>query len=171
MLRQGDISLSFGMILSVIIIAAILGVAVYVLIQFLGLKECTELGLYSRDLQTRVDSAWGADSTERQRFTGAVPSGVEKVCFGNLSAARNAPEYRELRNYQGEDVNLFFYPALDCELTAIKIEHAAARDFYCVDVTRGQATFELNKGSFEALVRVCEVGDAACRTNIFPEPQ
>ena len=171
MLKRGDISLSFGMILSVIIIAAILGVAVYVLIQFLGLKECTELGLYSRDLQTRVDSAWSADSTERQKFTGAVPSGVEKVCFGNLSAGRNAPEYRELRNYQGEDVNLFFYPALDCELTAIKIEHATVRNFYCVNVESGKAALELNKGSFESLVRVCAPGDVACRTNVFPEPQ
>ncbi len=162
--KHGDISLSFGMIISVIIIAAILGVAVYVIIQFLGTKECTELGLYGRDLQTRVDSAWRADSTERQTFASNVPNGVDKVCFGNLDSARNAPEFRELRNYVGEDVNLFFYPLADCDLTAIKIEHVASRDFYCVDVVSGKATFELNKGSFESLVKVCAPNDSSCRT-------
>lgn len=161
--KRGDISLSFGMIISVIIIAAIMGVAVYVIIQFLGTKECTELGLYGRDLQTRVDSAWRADSAERQTFTSNVPTGVDKVCFGDLDGSRDAPEFRELRNYVGEDVNLFFYPRVDCDLTAIKIEHVAPRDFYCVDVVSGKATFELNKGSFESLVKVCAPNDSACR--------
>lgn len=168
MLRRGDIALSFGMILSVIIIAAILGVAVYVIMQFLGLKECTEVGLYSRDLQTRVDSAWKADSAERQMFTGTLPSEVEKVCFGNLSSSRDAPEYRELRNYQGENFNLFFYPQIDCDLNAVKIEHAASRDFYCVDVVKGKVTLELNKGSFESLVKICAPGDVSCRSAGVP---
>jgi isoleucyl-tRNA synthetase len=80
-----------------------------------------------------------------------------------LSGTRDAPEFRELRNYVGEDVNLFFYPRVDCDLTAIKIEHVAPRDFYCVDVVSGKATFELNKGSFESLVKVCAPNDSACR--------
>ena len=55
---------------------------------------------------------------------------------------------------------------MSCDLTAVKIEHAANRDVYCVDVKSGKAAFELNKGSFESLVRVCASGDMACRTGI-----
>ena len=56
--KRGQIDISFGMIFSIILIIAVVGVAFYVINNFIELKKCTEIGLFYDDLKKYIDEAW-----------------------------------------------------------------------------------------------------------------
>lgn len=153
-MRKGDFNLSFNMILSIIIIASVVAVAAYTISYFIEVKECSDLGLFARDFQDSVDRAWNADIVEKEVFAHVLPGSVDAICLGNVSLGVGRPEYRELRIFSQRDANLFFYPRQDCELTHAKIEHLQLDGFKCLAVEDGRFSVELNKGSFDALVRL-----------------
>src|SRR3989338_2426588 len=62
MKEKRGLELSFSMIFSIIVIIAIVAVAFYMISYLLKLKNCTELGLFGRDLQDTIDRAWNSDS-------------------------------------------------------------------------------------------------------------
>ena len=165
MKTRGDFSLSFGIIFSIFIIAAVIAVAGYAIMHFLSLKNCTELGLYGRDLQNKLDRAWNADSVEGELFSGIVPWNVKKVCIGDISQApKDSEEYKALRRFSDSGSNLFFYPIpSSCDIIHMKLEHAMFKQkFECVDVENGRATLRLDKGSFDSLVNVCGDKEKSC---------
>ena len=92
MKEKRGLELSFSMIFSIIVIIAIVAVAFYMISYLLKLKNCTELGLFTRELQETVDRAWNADSSS-ELFERTLPSFVDKVCVGSLEQGTNAPEY------------------------------------------------------------------------------
>ena len=49
--KKGSIELSFGMIFSIIMIIAIVGVATYAIVSFLELGKATELSLFHQKFQ------------------------------------------------------------------------------------------------------------------------
>ena len=111
MMRQDKkgMEIAFGVIFSIIIIVAILAVAFYTITYFLKLKSCTELGLYARDFQSKIDDAWNADSVN-DLYSGFVPSGIDEVCVGNLEEAGVGTRASALKRFQGTGANLFYYP-------------------------------------------------------------
>ena len=157
--RRGELSLSFSFILAIVIIAAVIGVGFYMINYFLGLRNCTELGLYTRDLQVKIDDAWNSEET-RESYTGAVPRSVEKVCIGNLSSVANSAAYADIYDkvarFDEPGVNLFYYPSPGgrCKIVSGSLRHARFNGFDCVDVVRGKATVRLSKGAFDSMVLV-----------------
>lgn len=144
---QEVMGMSFGVIFSIIIIIAIIGVAVYAIVHFVGLKKCTDTGFFYRDLQDEINRAWTA-GTGRYRNTISIPvpggitgqDGITHFCFGNLNI--NAPTFSvqqtELRNLMqfGLEGNAFLYPpneACDGELFYFNLEHVeAGNNFFCI---------------------------------------
>lgn len=162
-MKRGELSLSFSFILAIIIIAVVIAVGFYMVTYFLGLKNCTELGLFKRDLQTKINDAWNSEETVDQ-FTATVPSGVTKICFGNLSLGQNLPEYDELSRFDEPGANLFYYPipSGNCDITYGELEHVRFSGFKCVHVQRGKATIGIVKGSFDSTVLLCDPRASNC---------
>ncbi len=169
MFKRGDISISFEMIFSIIIIIAIIGAASYALVYFLDFKKCGEIGLFYNNFQKSIDYAWNADIVNTL-FDGTLPSSIERVCVGNLTLAdMNGVEYKAFRNYVLEDANLFLYPpAGACDISYKKLKHVNITEFECTSVRGGKASFSLNKREDEALVRVCDVSDTSCQNMVPP---
>ena len=150
--------LSFNFIVAIILIVAAIGVAFYVITVFLSLGECSEMGLFYRDLDAAVQKAWQAEITERV-FVGVVPGEVEQVCFGDLSELPRvgfSEQYQFLRRYGSHGVNVFLYPtggACDGELSRTLIDHVQPNGLFCVDVVEGKVEVKLEKGTFDSEVK------------------
>lgn len=146
--------MSFSMIFSILVIAAIIAVAFYAITYFISLKSCTELGLFGRELQDKIDEAWNADSVKTS-FEQSVPSDIKKVCIGNIElASRESEEWKVWRNY-AERGNLFFYPPLDkCDVNYKKLNHVEITGFECLNVINGKAKVDLEKEVFDDLVKL-----------------
>ena len=159
MKRRGQVQLSFGMIFSIFIIIATVAVAFFFIRSFLGTGECVQLNVFNENLQEDIDKIWRSPEAQ-QLFVGQVSTGIERVCFGDLEAAGSsyAEEYRDLRRYQGEGVNLFFFPsssACDGSLAGRKLDHVEDGGFFCKNVENGEVKLKLIKeSSREDLVRV-----------------
>lgn len=160
MTKRGQIRLSFGVIFSIIIIIAIVGVSFYAISFFLSLSKCNDIGFFYRNLETEIDKAWKSNSY-RDTYMGKVPSEVESVCFGDLrsTAARDYPEeYELLRRYRVSDFNVFMYPYQEAcsggNLGVYELEHIDIEEFFCVETQEGSISVRLEKESSDALVNV-----------------
>ena len=142
--------MSFGMMFSIILIIAFVGVAIYAITTFLSIGKCGQIGLYYNDLQGEVDKAWQSEIS-RSVFEAAIPSGIESVCFGNLTQSVNSEfreEYKSLVRYTNSKGNIFMFPqnkACDSQLASIRIEHAVADEFFCVAKQGGKVSVRLVK--------------------------
>ncbi len=145
--------LSIGVIFSIIVIIAILGISIYVIVKFLGIGACADLGLFNKDFQDSIDRAWGSEIV-KDNFVGSPPRGVESICFGEGTGSGN--EYNKLRLYQRQDANMFIYPPdKACGAPWNKVEHVEMEfDWRCFPVENGKVVIGLEKGSFDDLVRI-----------------
>lgn len=161
---QEVMGMSFGVILSIIIIIAIIGVATYAIVHFVGLKKCTDTGFFYRDLQDEVNRAWTA-GTGRYRNTISVPapSGITHFCFGDLGISSTvfAVQRAELQNLVqfGLEGNAFLYPpneACDGELFSYNLEHAeAGNNFFCIQKDNdGKITAAIMKEPSDRVVTI-----------------
>lgn len=160
-LRKGQMQMSFGMIFSIILIIAIVAIAVYVTLNFLRLGKCTEIGLFYDSLKKEVEKAWKS-TIYKDVFSDELPSGIEFVCFGDLNLGYNG-EFREqydfLSRYRRQDKNVFLYPiqnACDSNLAFFKLEHVDISDFFCVPAIDGKIRVGMEKGQFDALVKLSQ---------------
>lgn len=155
---RGQLQISFGMIFSIILIIAFVGVAIYAITTFLSIGKCGQIGLYYNDLQDEVNKAWQSEIS-RSVFKSSVPGGIEQVCFGNLTQAvrlDSREEYSFLVRYTNSKGNLFMFPpnkACDDQLSSTNIEHALTDEFFCVAKQEGEVEVRLIKEEGENEVR------------------
>ena len=119
--KRADLNISFGMIFSIILIIAFVGVAFYAISGFLKTKNCAELGQFKQDLQDAIDGAWNGDESS---FIFKRTIGAE-ACIINISSSQIGPnkaQYESFRKlgYQG---NLFFYPLSRCKGSIFSLNH------------------------------------------------
>jgi hypothetical protein len=155
--KKGQFEISFGFIFAIIVIAAIIAVAVYVIIHFLSLQKCSQTGLYYSDLQAEIDKAWGGSISSNQ-FSGTLPSNLDSICFGYLNSTAvkgSSTAQIELRKFQNLGKNAFLYPntkACSASLSMYKFEHVRIDKFFCVPVSSGKATVKVLKNETDSLV-------------------
>jgi len=109
--KKSQLEISFGMIFSIILIVVFIAVAIYAVTMFLKFKECADTGLFKNELQTSIDRAWNGDEASFSKQLSI--SGIDKVCFGNLSLPVKGEfreEYNSLSRFESRDWNIFFYP-------------------------------------------------------------
>ena len=151
--------MSFSMIFSIFLIIAIIAIAFYTINYFLDLQRCTEISLFYQDFQDKVNIAWSSEITKRE-FTGSLPGGIKSVCFGNLNQPGVGEEYEELRKYRVYEANMFLYPIKKtCDLAHINVQHidlSQLGSWHCFSIERGKVKIQLEKGSFDALVKIKE---------------
>jgi len=156
--KRGVISISFGMIFSIILIIAIIGVAFYAITYFLNLSKCTEIALFYQGFQEEVDEAWASEIT-RETFVGKLPGGIEAVCFYDRDAESigSGEEYDALKDYFITQGNMFLYPPENaCEQVSRKALHIdlSGSGWHCFQVRNNKVDIPLEKGSFDALVKL-----------------
>ncbi len=158
--KRGQLDISFGMIFSIILIVAVIGVSFYAITKFLEIKNCTGVALFYDEFQNKVDSIW-ASSSARTNFEGALPSGINYVCFGNENLPNTnikyGQQYREISRYIRNGANTFIYPPeKGCETPSTKIEHLDLTNlgFECFEVKEGKVELALEKTSSDSEVRL-----------------
>ena len=148
--ERGQLQITFSMMFSIILIIAFVGVAIYAITTFLSIGKCGQIGLYYNDLQGEVDKAWQSEIS-RSVFESSVPSGIEQVCFGNLTqrvSLESREEYNSLVRYTNSKGNIFMFPsnkACDDQLSSTRIEHVLADEFFCVAKQSGKVKVRLVK--------------------------
>lgn len=160
--KRGQIQMSFGMIFSIIIIIASIGVAFYFIQKFLDSSDCVVLGDFKSKLQKDIDSAWRSPVAQK-KFIGSLTRGIESVCFGSVadrSVGTYQEEYDEFQHLVDSDKNLFLYPsneACNGRAAEIKLNNVDASGFFCKKVVNGKVELNIVKESTtELLVKVKE---------------
>lgn len=165
MMKRGSIEISFGMIFSIIIIIALIGVAVYAITAFLDFSGSAQMGLFYQEFQDSVNNVWSSATTNRV-FTFTVANSIDFVCFGNIAGNIDAGQYNVQLNklregsssFQQQNTNTFLYPpdkAGDLAFKKIdKIDTTTLDDFDCFEVESGKVRIRLFKGEFDSLVKI-----------------
>ncbi len=78
--RSGQMSLSFGMIFSIILIVIFLAFGVYAIIKFLELQESIQVSTFLNDFQNDVNKMW-KNSKGGQSVKYTLPTKISAVCF------------------------------------------------------------------------------------------
>ncbi len=164
--RRGAIELSFGMIFSVIIIIAIIGVAVYAITTFLHIGKTSQLALFHQQFQKTIDDVWASAITNRV-VSFSLPNSIDFVCFGSLAGITFNPQYgdefRVLKRYasgfEQQNTNRFLYPQEKAGGFAYKrVEKVdlsgLINGFDCFAVRDGAVRIRLVKNEFDPLVKL-----------------
>lgn len=169
---QEVMGISFGMLISIIIIIAIVAVSFYAINHFLKLNKCSQVSLFYQDMKDEVSDAW-AHGNYRGVFEGKLPSsgilstGIEEVCFGNLTDSAtgvNLARRQEFKiNYGApESHNIFAYPPENAcsgkfysyELRCNDSPCTNFPKFFCVNVIDGKVSINITKTSTERAVTI-----------------
>jgi hypothetical protein len=160
--KKGQVEMSFGMIFSIILIIAVIGIGFYVIRYFMSLSTCTSTGLFYTSLEKEVNQAWGA-SASKSIFFGTVPGTVKYVCFGNLSApivAGNSDKQQALINKYpfSNKENVFLYPtgSSSCQpdFGSRIVDHVISPKFFCVQAIDNKIKVAITKGSTDSVVSI-----------------
>jgi hypothetical protein len=154
---QQTMGMPFGMIFAIFLIVVFVVIAFIAVGFFLDIGKSSGIGLFYRDLQDAVDDAWSEQSGEFD-FEIDLPSGIDEVCFGNLSnvITNRAPKYSEILNYDVYDANTFLIPPSNAQNMQWKlIKHLNISKIteesnpYCVPVENG---LRIKKGFYDKSV-------------------
>ena len=141
---QETMSMPFSVIFSFFLIIVFIIVAFIAAKSFLDFGSCSSVGLFYDDLQSKIDEAWHSYKSDFE-FEIVLPSGVEKVCFANLSEkiTGTKADYELIKDYDVYDANVFLVPSgATCDLPYKNIQHinisliTQAKNPYCVEVSK-----------------------------------
>ena len=147
----------FSVIFSIILIVVFIVVAFIAIRYFLDIGDCGGVGLFYDELQKSVEEAWASQSSEFG-FEGDVPSGIEKVCFADLSSSITGgqEDYQQIRDYDVYEANFFLIPSeKSCNMPYKMINRVniskitASSNPYCVDVLDGKVELRIKKDFYD----------------------
>jgi len=129
---QEIMGMSFGVIFSIFLIVIFIVFAFIAIKHFLGLRDCSEVGMFYDELQKEVTGAWSSsykdNSANPMKIN--VPSGIKTICFGNLSDTGTLVEddnYNLIMDYgyfEESGANLFLIPPEEgCDMPFKKIKN------------------------------------------------
>lgn len=155
---QQLMSMPFEIIFSIILIVAFIVVAFIAINHFLSLGKCAGVGQFYEDFQAKINSAYSSQMSDFN-YSLSLPSGIEKVCFGNLTdTITNQGDYELLTNYEYYGANVFLIPAEKaCDMPYKSIANLDVGKIivngnpYCVDAS---STIKIKKGFYDKLVSI-----------------
>ncbi len=162
MFKGGQFQISFGMIFSLIIIAATLAVAGYMIVKFMNTGDSVLCAKFKESLQKSIDDAWrsdGASIDTRKELLPSLPGDVKEVCFGNSTqlplASKDRGTYEYLQEYFLPGKNLYLTPSTSCKGDfSYTLKHATSQGFFCAPVIKGRASILILKENTDALVHL-----------------
>ena len=161
---KGQISLSFGMIFSIILIIIFVVVAFYAINKFLNLQKDIQVKQFTTNLQRDVNNIWQG-SQGSQEVVYKLPKKIKAVCFVNFSDSDRGIDsgiFNELRPLY-ED-NVAFYPALGVKgSTSFNLENINLREMtstnnpFCIQILNGEIKMKIVMNPDEALARIVKI--------------
>ncbi len=161
--RAQVFGMSFQMIFSILLIAFFVATAFIAIKFFLGIQKKSQIGFFLTDLQDNIDQAW-QNQESNFYFNSSLPSGIDYVCFLNLSAEINDATaigeevYENVkRSGIGFNVNFILWPitsAEDLSFKTLKHLQLPSTNPYCIEVKNGKVSIKIDKSFDEALPRV-----------------
>lgn len=156
---QQTMGMPFNMIFAIFLMIVFVVIAFIAVKSFLDIGKSSGVGIFYDELQDVVDDARRGQSSEAV-FDVDLPSGIDMVCFSNLSAEITNPgaEYDAIKNYDVYDANVFLVPPEFSEnmqwklIDGINVTRiTSVKNPYCVDVDDG---LMIKKGFYDKLVWV-----------------
>ncbi len=156
---QQSTEMPFGIIFAVFLIVIFVIIAFNATKHFLDVGKCSSVGMFYDELQAEVDDIWSSQSGEKE-FKISLPSGIEKICFGDLTGKITNPgeDYDSISIYDVEEANTFLVPSeKSCNMAFKNIKHinitqmTSKKNPYCVDVSK---TLKLKKGFYDKSVLI-----------------
>ncbi len=156
---QQMMSMPFGMIFSIILIIIFIIATFMVIKHFLDLQKCSEIALFTKDLQDTIDKVWKS-STSTETLEVNLPGAIEEVCFTNFEQVTNS-KYSEVRSrYSFYKPNFFFYPTSSaCEMPYYTFKHVNITEAtestnpLCIK-NDGSGKIRISKDFYDSLVKV-----------------
>ncbi len=154
---QQIMGLPFSMIFAIFLIIAFIVIAFIAIKYFLTLGGCGGVGLFYDNFQEKINDAWKSQGSEFN-YEIDLPSGITRICFGNMSGdINNYEDYGLLQGFDYED-NLFLIPQKEaCNMGSKFIEHlnideiTKTKNPWCVDVSY---VLRIKKDFYDKSVRV-----------------
>ncbi len=112
MKTRAQMEISFGMIVSVVLIIAFLSVSFYAIGKFLEIQKTIQIGKFTDNLQFDIDKIWKS-SQGSQEFSYSLPTRIQKVClvdFRKPETGKDSGIYYDLKKSFYGSENLIFYP-------------------------------------------------------------
>ena len=163
---KAQLELSFGMIVSIILIIIFISFSFYAIKKFLSLGDSTVIAKFKENLQNDVNRLWQGSQGVWSPASGyALPKAIEYVCFVDFSkdAKGNKKDfYIKLKQvYFGGSENLVFYPVGSGEgLDALTITHldiekiTSVNNPYCIENKNGKVKLTIKKEFGENLITI-----------------
>lgn len=154
---QETMGLPFGMMFALFLIVVFIVIAFIAVKSFLDIGDCAQVGTFYDDLQKAVNGALNGQYSQSD-FKIRLSSGIEKVCFTNLSigGVAHTPEWEMIKYYDIYNVNTFLIPPeKGCNMeykliSGINISKTTDNSNpYCVE---NGDTLKINKGFYDKLV-------------------
>ena len=151
--------LPFGVIFAIILIVVFIVIAFIAIGYFLDIGKSSSVGMFYREFQDAVDDAVRGQF-EESLFEVDLPSGIEFVCFANLSdeITNRGVEYEAIKNYDVYDANVFLVPPEYAHKMEWKLiewinvsKITSNSNPYCVSVDDG---FVVKKGFYDKWVYI-----------------
>ena len=158
-------TLSFGMIFSIILIIVFIAFSFWAVKKFLGIQEGVKLGQFEDTFQSDIDKIWrGTQGSQSVSYS--LPSAIKGTCFVDYSKPykgniEQEELYSDLKQAFWEEENLIFYPVGSGDgndaliLKHINLEKiTSSENPYCLYTKDGKisATIKMNPG--DSLVTV-----------------
>ncbi len=156
--KRGVMQLPFGLIFSIILIVIFIVVAIIAVKALLNTQKCSQINIFADDLQKQIDEIWKGSKGEVV-FASNLPSGIEYVCFADLSKPETIDTeiYEELRRNFNPNANLYFYPQKHAcgepYRTIYHINLTSLDNPYCIE-NNNQIKIRIQKDYFESLVSI-----------------
>jgi len=161
---QAVFGLSFSMIFSILLIIVFVALAIYIIIYFLNLKKCTQIGMFLDDLQDSVNEVFYA-SSKLQEFSQPLSKDIEYICFVDFSKPKTNNDitqqvYDDIKKYDVYEANLYLYPSKKtCNMPYYNLKNidldkiTINKNPYCIK-NNGKPVLKLSKGDYDALVKI-----------------
>jgi uncharacterized protein (UPF0333 family) len=151
--KKAQLQLSFGMIVSIILIIFFLVFGFYGIKAFLRFQDSAKAGNFIKELQADVDTVWkSSQSSQTNEYF--IPGKYTKVCFVDFSIqakGKDSPIYVELRKVKAGSENMVFYPVKNTGLDSaliknINLEKITSEDNpYCINSKDGKIKLKISK--------------------------
>ncbi|MDD5193452.1 MAG: hypothetical protein PHF67_02595 [Candidatus Nanoarchaeia archaeon] len=162
---QEFMGMSFTVMFSIFLIVVFIVIAFIAIKAFLSTQQCSQIGIFKKDLQAEIDKAWNSASLSLE-FKRSLPSNINYVCFANLSNAMTSSGIEgeiaeDISIYDETEDNMFFYPLENaCEIPSGYIKHlnideiTKTKNPYCIKISKGNVILNIEKPLREILVKV-----------------
>jgi len=152
---QQTMGLPFGVIFAIFLIVVFVVIAFIAVWHFLDIGRCAQVGNFYENFQGEINDAWQSQSSEFDLEI-VLPSGINKICFANLSAdITNSEDYEQIKNFEFYKANTFLVPPeKTCDIPYQLIKHINITEItknenpYCVSVEE-DGVLEIKKDFYD----------------------